>query len=72
MLLLKVVILLNQKVSTLTLYAANRAPSLERKEGTEIRSVYLYMHKLFIFNNTTECVKYVLQIAIFVATYKML
>jgi len=67
------VILLNQKVSTLTLYAANRGPSLKKKKkGIEIRIVYLYMHMLFIFNNTIECVKYVLQIAIFVATYKML
>jgi len=30
------------------------------------------MRMLFIFNNTFECVKYVLQIAIFLATYKML
>jgi hypothetical protein len=69
--LVKVVILINQKVPSLILYAANRGLSL-KKEGTENRSVYLYMHMLFIFNNTFECVKYVLQIAIFLANYKML
>jgi hypothetical protein len=63
--LVKVVILINQKVSSLILYAANRGLSLKKKEGTEIRSFYLYMHVLFIFNDTFEYVKYVLQIAIF-------
>jgi len=70
--LVKVIILINQKVSSLTLYAANRGLSLKKNEGTEIRSAYLYMHMLIIFNNTFQCVKYVLQIAIFLATYKML
>lgn len=36
--LVKVVILINQKVSSLILYSANRGLSLKKKEGTEIRS----------------------------------
>lgn len=70
----KVVILINQAVPSFTLCAANRGQSLEKKkEGTEIRSVFFFcISTCYLYSKAIECMKYVLQIAIFSAPYKML